>query len=228
MPTINPYLDAAQTINFGRPDLARLEQLDGEGLRAYIFECVEARDRLVARYSWAIPNDDALVVLATHAPLIEMGAGTGYWAHLLRQRDVDILAFDNDPPTSAQHRNEWHRNQYVVGTSWTEVQQGTPVILRGEAYAGRTLFLCWPPPGSMAVRTLRAYAGNTLALVRCCKEENGDDAFYALLDRAWRCEMDVAIPQWDCVQDTLTIWRRAYTKGSDCECHAPRKIGNFV
>ena len=56
MPTINPYLDAAQTINFGRPDLARLEQLDGEGLRAYIFECVEARDRLVARYSWAIQN----------------------------------------------------------------------------------------------------------------------------------------------------------------------------
>ena len=61
----------------------------------------------------------------------------------------------------------------------------------------------------MAVRTLRAYAGNTLALVRCCEDENGDEAFYTLLNRAWRCEMTVAIPQWDCVQDTLTIWRRA-------------------
>ena len=100
MPTINPYLDAARAINFGRPDLTRLEQLDGEALRDYIFECVEARDRMVAQFSWAIPNNDALNVLAAHAPLIELAAGTGYWAHLLKQRGVDILAFDNDPPTS--------------------------------------------------------------------------------------------------------------------------------
>ena len=71
----------------------------GEALRAYIFECVEARDRLVARYSWAIPNDDALRVLDAHAPLIELAAGTGYWAHLLRARSVDILAFDTYLPT---------------------------------------------------------------------------------------------------------------------------------
>ena len=69
MPTINPYLDAAQAINFGRADLARMEQLHGEALRAYILECVEARDRMVAQFSWAIPNDDALDVLAAHSPL---------------------------------------------------------------------------------------------------------------------------------------------------------------
>ena len=77
---------------------------------------MEARDRLVARYSWAIPNDEAIRVLAAHAPLIELAAGTGYWAYLLRARNVDILAFDTYPPTSAQHRNDWHRNQYAVGT----------------------------------------------------------------------------------------------------------------
>lgn len=209
MPPTNPYLDAAQTANFGRPDPDRLALLDGEALRAYIADCVEARDRLVAQFAWAIPNDAALALLAAHAPLIELGAGTGYWAALLRRHGVDILAFDARPPASARHGNDWHRNPLAVGTCWTEVRRGTPVILRGSAYADRTLFLCWPPPGSMAVRALRAYAGSTLALIRCCEDESGDAAFYALLDRAWQCETTVAIPQWDGVQDTLTIWRRA-------------------
>lgn len=151
----NDHLMAVRAANFGRPDLARLAQLAGADLRSYITACVEARDRLVAQYAWAIPDDAALDLLSAHAPLIELGADTGYWAHLLRERGVDILAFDAHPPASARHRNAWQRNRLAVGTCWTEVRCGTPAVLRGDSYADRTLFLCWSPPNTMAAQALR-------------------------------------------------------------------------
>ena len=49
---------------------------------------------LCKKYSWAIPDERALQILESFAPLIEIGAGKGYWARLLRDRGVDILAFD--------------------------------------------------------------------------------------------------------------------------------------
>ena len=39
-------------------------------------------------YAFAVPSEEALALLASHAPIVEMGCGTGYWAALLRQRGV--------------------------------------------------------------------------------------------------------------------------------------------
>ena len=33
-----------------------------------------------------------------HSPLVEVGAGTGYWAALLRGRGARVFAYDRDPP----------------------------------------------------------------------------------------------------------------------------------
>ena len=54
--------------------------------------------------SFAVPNERALVLLSEVAPLIECGAGTGYWSALLKARGVDIVAYDAQPPT-AEHNN---------------------------------------------------------------------------------------------------------------------------
>eukprot|EP00271_Cylindrocystis_brebissonii_P019739 TRINITY_DN6186_c0_g1_i1.p1 TRINITY_DN6186_c0_g1~~TRINITY_DN6186_c0_g1_i1.p1 ORF type:complete len:542 (-),score=66.17 TRINITY_DN6186_c0_g1_i1:227-1852(-) len=50
-------------------------------------------------YSWAVPTEEALAAIAAAAPngLVEMGAGTGYWAMLLRQRGVAVAAYDRRP-----------------------------------------------------------------------------------------------------------------------------------
>ena len=51
-------------------------------------EELDERPGLVQRFSWAVPSDDALDVIARYAPIVEMGAGSGYWAHLMRERDA--------------------------------------------------------------------------------------------------------------------------------------------
>ena len=48
--------------------------------------------------SWAVPSAEALEVIAqvSGGRVVEVGAGTGYWAWLLTRRGVDVVAVDND------------------------------------------------------------------------------------------------------------------------------------
>lgn len=41
-----------------------------------------ARDVLVRDYAWAIPNHEAIEACAALSPIVEVGAGSGYWAHI--------------------------------------------------------------------------------------------------------------------------------------------------
>jgi hypothetical protein len=41
---------------------------------------------LLHTVSFAVPNEAALLAIAAHAPLVECGAGTGYWSALLQRR----------------------------------------------------------------------------------------------------------------------------------------------
>ena len=50
-------------------------------------------------YSFATPTPPALDLLASLGDIVEVGAGTGYWAAALRARGVGVLAFDIAPLT---------------------------------------------------------------------------------------------------------------------------------
>lgn len=183
----------------------------GDLLTPYETGFWKAREEGRVRYAWAIPNEPALDALASVAPLVEIGAGCGYWAHLLRQRGVDIIAYDIQPPVDDGHRNFWCRTHKgtIIGLAWTTVLRGGPYVLRKGRHADRTLFLCWPPYHTpMAYVALRRYAGSTLAYIGEDDGCTGDERFRKLLDTEWHEVHRVRIPQWDGLHDTLTIWKR--------------------
>lgn len=53
-----------------------------------------ARRVLSERFAWAVPTDEAILAIAELGPIVEIGAGTGYWAWLLEQAGAEVLAFD--------------------------------------------------------------------------------------------------------------------------------------
>jgi len=186
----------------------------------------DKRRGLVRKYSWAIPNAEALDTIASFGPIVEMGAGTGYWAALLRARGVRVDAFDIEPPTFDGSR----KNHYHDATrTWTHVTRGSVEKLSAPALAvplggylrgrlvrdrlgvdKRTLMLCWPPySDSFASKALAAFRGNRVVYIgeggRGC---TGDDAFHETLDRDWIHERNVHIPQWDEIHDYLGVFRR--------------------
>lgn len=159
------------------------------------------RGRLVEQYAWAIPTPKALELVASHSPLVEIGAGTGYWAALLGDMGADIVAYDIAPPDRMT-------NTYRHKRTYTNVLEGNHKVLK--RHPDRALFLCWPPYSDpMATECLRAYQGSTLVYIGegwggC----NGDRDFWKLIHEEWDDITAVDIPQFSGLHDGLTVYQR--------------------
>ncbi len=159
--------------------------------------CWKERNELTKRYAWGIPNDTAIRAIASRGPVVEIGAGTGYWASLLRQAKCDVVAYDEKPG-----ENGWVQ----VEQCYYDVQVGQHEVVT--AHQDRTLLLCWPPMSDMAELALRAYRGQTVVYVGenaggCC----ASDEFFALLED-WSEACEVRIPQWWGLHDAMWIYER--------------------
>jgi hypothetical protein len=158
------------------------------------------RRELAALFSWAIPDDGVLAVLAACGPLLECGAGTGYWAALLGARGVDVVASDVAPPGRGARR------------PWTEVKAASAVdAVRANRASGRTLFLCWPPfdDDGASYAAVRAYRGDVLAYAGGgAGGPTGTVRFHRELALNWRPAEQVALPNWAGLRDRLIVYRR--------------------
>lgn len=162
---------------------------------------------LAAQYAWAIPNEKALRILSNFSPLVEVGAGKGYWASLLRDRGVDILAYDIHVHAS---------------DNFTKVLKGGPKKLLEEACKGRNLFLCYPDENSsLAQRCLENFDGEYIIHVgeliisggtKCCSRapwgRTSSGEFQLSLSEEFHCLLMVKLPRFPFANDYLSVWKR--------------------
>lgn len=126
------------------------------------------------------------------APVVELGAGRGYWASLLRAGGTDVVAIDKQ----------------ISDNPWTEVVAGDVDSL--DSYPGHALMMIWPPlRSSMAKDALARYRGNCLIYVGegadgCCAEPG----FFDLLRQDWNLVKHVGIPTWPRIYDGLFLYSR--------------------
>ena len=78
-----------------------LEMLDNGCLPDPAVDAEDVLLMLAQRYAYVFPTDSTLAMLAGLGLLVEIGAGTGYWAHRLRSVGADIVAFDQAPSTGS-------------------------------------------------------------------------------------------------------------------------------
>jgi hypothetical protein len=181
--------------------LDEFERLGGSDWRKSFIERCDQRDELVKRYAWAVPTNEAIQEIVRYSPIIEIGAGTGYWAALIQQAGAKILAFDRHPPDAG-------KNKYRHDKTYMNVQRGSYGKLR--KYPDYTLFLCWPPYATrMAHDCLSTYRGNIFLYVGemdggC----NGDDQFWRLVDQEWSLFRSFNIPQWAGIHDDFCVFKR--------------------
>jgi hypothetical protein len=182
-----------------------LKEYEESNVSSWSPRAYHARKSCTEKYGFAIPTDEVVKKIVSFGKIIEMGAGTGYWARLISEAGGDIVAFDKDPVYTG-------RNFYKFRESWWHVVESTPAILALKKYADRTLFLCWPSYGTpFGADCLKAYQGDTFLYVGeghygCC----GDKKFWSILDKEWEEDDDeyMSIPQWDGIHDYFTVYRR--------------------
>lgn len=186
---------------------------NGENPLGYIFDLFKerysasdmrrfCRSLIVRKYSWAIPDENVLKAIVECGPIVEIGAGTGYWAALLRERGGDIIAYDFAPSQTG-------RNGFTLKTdSWTEVLPATETTTA--YHPDRALMLCWPPnKDEMAYRALRAYKGKTLIYIG---EEwpgcTADEKFHTLVEENWQLGKMFPLKRWHLIKDSVYVYTR--------------------
>ncbi|WP_433363021.1 hypothetical protein ACQPZX_31365 [Actinoplanes sp. CA-142083] len=171
---------------------------------ARVLDLDARRRELASLYSWAIPSPAALGLIASYGPLLEVGAGTGYWASLLSAEGADVVATDITPPGRGD--NPYHR----AGSTWFPVASSSAVDAV-RAHPGRTLLLCWPPPFDDAAgyAAVRAYRADVLLLIGGDEDgPAGTPRLHRELDLNWTVTEELALPSWPGIPDRLTVWQR--------------------
>jgi hypothetical protein len=172
---------------------------------ARVLDLGERRRELASLFSWAVPTDAALALIGRHAPIVECGAGMGYWAALLRARGNDVLAYDAAPPGTK--RNAFHRNRRPP---WTRIDRDNSVSA-ARRHGERTLLLCWPPyeDDAASYATLRTYRGEVLIYIGEPGEgATGSVRFARELALNWTLEEEAELPHWPRLRDRVMVYRR--------------------
>lgn len=153
------------------------------------------RGVMVERYAWAIPNEEAVDTVAGLSPVLEVGAGKGYWARMVKDAGGDILATDPDPPAADR---EW----FPV---W---RAGAQDVVPD--YPDRTLMMVWPTDGDYwSVEALGMYGGDTVIYVGEGRTgATATDRFHEMLFEEWELAETVDIPTFFGMRDRLEVWER--------------------
>ena len=159
----------------------------------------DIRNNLVNKYSWAVPNRDAIEAIAEFtggSGLIDFGAGSGYWASLIANEGIDVIAVDNwtdDKPDKL----------------WYDVQTGSYEYLK---FAGSmVLMMVWIPQYTdMGVIALKTWDGERLIVIGepAPARSNANPTFFAELEKNWILIKVVDIPQWYNHNDAVFFYER--------------------
>ncbi|MER7167262.1 hypothetical protein ABT336_14480 [Micromonospora sp. NPDC000207] len=164
------------------------------------------RTALTDRYAWTITDPATVAFVAEHLNglAIDPLAGTGYWAYLLGQAGVEVVASDHQPP------NETTNHYHHAGVTHTRVKQDDAIKAVARRCAGWSLFLAWPPYDEpTGTNIIRAYEGDRIVYVGegyggCC----GDDAMFELLGSEWVQVAEHRPVQFAGIHDFVTVYDR--------------------
>ena len=164
--------------------------------------CLHAvRNYYTAIFSFAVPSKELIAHLATYSRnILEVGAGTGLWARLLKDYGCDVIATDGEPVETRPQSG-----------SFTEVEalDGAEAVAR---YPGRDLLCVWPynddPWLTHAINNL--HVGGSIIFIGEGEETCGHPSFHAAISNRGCFEIveQSRVPMFPHMHDRLMIARK--------------------
>lgn len=165
-------------------------------------EWADVRSSAIYAFSYSIPSFEVLDELANLGPVVEMGAGSGYWAWMLSQQGVMIECFDSE--------------SHLQSPKWFDVKKGDPTDL--SRFKNSTLLMVWPPSDStFSESCLDHYPGQNLVYVGNLSDTGPESnalpktatpAFHKRLLENFRLVKTIELPHWPGFKDHAYFFRR--------------------
>lgn len=167
------------------------------------------RNLHVVQLGWTRLKREHVERIAAYGPFVEMGAGSGFVAHLLRHHGGEDFchAFDTrHSEGTTTYLRSWEAWPWAA-----EVRNGSWDVLSDPAYSERALLLCWPDADSgFAAECLARYNGSTFVFVG--EREggcNGNSHFFGALARQWEEVASFSVnSSFEDVDDAVLVYRR--------------------
>lgn len=176
------------------------------------------RDHNCNLYAYATLGPNSIAVIKSvckPAGILEVGAGTGYYASLLQAGGIDVKP--SDIASTDASINEYHGST----PSFARVENGGIDKLKSDMrqFHRESLLLCYPPPLSEmahdALKTFIGAGGKRLIHIGEFQGLTGSPTFERLLLRHFRCLQTHVCLSWGTDASAVTVWEAsAATKTS--------------
>lgn len=145
------------------------------------------RQELVEEYGWAVPNEEVLeYITSAFDRIAEIGAGEGYWAKCITERDTMVHAFD---PESDQ--------------TWYDVDQKRLSMVENYVEDNPVLMV-WPPAGeSLAHDVLECQPSHVLYVGETRGGCTASDEFFDLFTDLYHPVKKIELPSYVGVDDNF-------------------------
>ena len=170
--------------------------------------CIMSRTRseFVYYVSWAMPDSNvisAITEFSTDKTIVEIAAGHGYWAALLRHGPNKVIATDNFSQTEQKTFTE------VLNM---DADSATTTFLSPDKAPNSVLMLVWPPYiDSLAENALQSFRKNGGTQLIYVGEINGgctaDSQFFDELSKNWAMVQIINIPRWNGIDDYCYFYK---------------------
>lgn len=151
------------------------------------------RQKLVEKYSWAVPNDDALEYLSAFSEIVEVGAGSGYWAYCINSEGGTVFPYDSNPPETSEKHNP----------IWADVEKARASRMKDKLFDNPVLMV-WPPLNKgMATAVAEKEPPHILYIGEPRGGCTAEDEFFDLLDSVYGLAGKIEIPSYVGINDNL-------------------------
>jgi hypothetical protein len=161
------------------------------------FDTIDWREECICKFGFSIPCAEVIEAVVPESPLLEVGAGTGYWTKILKDAGADIVATDIDV---------WEKSGLLFGVDVKKMS--APVAVK--VYPKRNVFMSWPSLNMSwpleAAREIRP--GRLLFYLGEWMGATANDDFHEFVEENFEDRGAVEVPKWPCVHDRLYILRR--------------------
>lgn len=155
----------------------------------------QAREKFINKYGFAILHRRAIEAMRPYAPLLEIGAGSGYWTYELRKYGVDCVATDTMESTygffNGKDPRRWDHHYTTI-----EILNSVEAVRK---YPNRTLLTVWPDyKESWAADALDIFTGQTVIYMgEGYGNATADDRFHELLDTRFGDQEDIPMHHFE-------------------------------
>ena len=152
------------------------------------FENIKIREAIIKKFTFALPFLEILEYIKKFEPILEIGAGSGYWACLLKKIGCDIIATTIDDQL------------HPYPKKYTDIEYLT-AIEASKKYPDRTVLMCWPSMANWPVKALPYI--NRLIYIGEWGGCTGNDKFFDILKKNFKTIESSNILSWPLIRDCI-------------------------